>query len=199
MSTHEEIPRGSLWGIVQTQNQRKVIAVGVAAFVCVTMLAILLALRTELSIRDAQLRELAGKAPARTLAKDAILLPVNLSLKVQDGKTILRVTLPSEVAHRDVLTRARNLYGNVEIDDRLEVKTNVALTPWFDSVIKWFPPAISGLKSGEITVSGLEVLLFGEVSSGEERDNAGRLVEQLAGNEAKIHNGLRINVGQQVK
>ncbi|MEO6024166.1 MAG: BON domain-containing protein [Burkholderiales bacterium] len=188
----ETLPGSSLRGRLQMRNERKVAFIGILAFAIVTILAVMLRLKTELSLHDIQRQEMASLAPDRTIAKDTILVPVKLSIKLLNGKASLRGTLPDETAHKTILARAHSIYGRDRVEDNLEVMDGVVLTPWFDSVIKWFPPTLSGLNSGEITISGLEVLLFGDVSSPTDREAAGKLIERLAGVEAKIHNGLRV-------
>jgi BON domain len=182
----------SLLTRLQHVNERVVLALGIGAFLVV--LALSLASRFYIEFYQSFASgDLAAKIPAqRVLAKGDVLIPVTLSLKVVDGRAILRGMLPNEAAHQTVLARAREIYGQSKVEDKLGIQSGIVVTPWFDSVLKWFPPRVAELNNGEISVSGMNVLIFGRVPTLESRLTAGRTVAKLVGPEGQFFNELQV-------
>jgi hypothetical protein len=91
-----------------------------------------------------------------------------------------------------LLDRASQIYGQANVVDRLGIQPGVVLTPWFDSVLKWFPPNVAEIRSGEISVNGMNVLLFGQVVDISARIAAGGAVAKLIGPEGQLLNDLQV-------
>lgn len=185
-------PSHSLLARLQLVNERVILAAGILAFSAAVLLSV--AARWYLEARSAA--EIAKLVPEkikeRALVKGDILVPVRLSIKLQDGRATLRGMLPDEAAHQTVLARAREIYG-FNIEDNLGIQSGIVVTPWFDSVLKWFPPRVNALNSGEISVSGMKVLLFGQVPSIDARLAAGRVLSKLVGTEGQFFNELHVS------
>lgn len=191
-------PDHSLLARLQSVNERVVLAVGILVFFAAVLLSI--ATRWYLEARSAA--EIAKLVPEkikeRSLVKGDILVPVILSIKLQDGRATLRGMLPDEAAHQTVLARAREIYG-YNVEDNLGIQSGIVVTPWFDSVLKWFPPRVNALNSGEINVSGMKVLLFGQVPTVEARIAAGRTLAKLVGAEGQFFNELQVSASAQTQ
>jgi hypothetical protein len=180
----------SLLTRLQHINERVVLFFGIGAFLVV--LALSVASRVYLESYQSLANSKLAAPTQRTLVKGDVLIPVTLSLKVVDGRAILRGMLPSEAAHQTVLARAREIYGQAKVEDKLGIQSGIVVTPWFDSVLKWFPPRVDELRTGEISVSGMNVLIFGRVATDESRLAAGRTLAKLVGPEGKFSNELQV-------
>lgn len=180
----------SLLARLQHVNERVVLFLGIGAFLVVLVLSV--ASRTYLELHQSSTNNKLAAPTERALVKGDVLIPVTLSLKVVDGRAILRGMLPSEAAHQTVLARAREIYGQSKVDDKLGIQPGIVVTPWFDSVLKWFPPRIDELHTGEISVSGMNVLIFGRVTNVESRLAAGRTLAKLVGPEGQFFNELQV-------
>ena len=182
----------SLLSRLQHVSERVVLTLGIVAFLVVLALSVASRFYIEF-YRSSANSEMAGKVSAqRALAKGDVLIPVTLSVKVVDGRAILRGMLPNEAAHQTVLARAKEIYGHSKVEDKLGIQSGIVVTPWFDSVLKWFPPRVDELHTGEISVSGMNVLIFGRVSSLESRLAAGRTLAKLVGQEGQFFNELEV-------
>lgn len=180
----------SLLTRLQRVNERVVLSLGIVAFLVV--LAFSAASRIYLEMHQFSTSKQLAMPAERALVKGDVLIPVTLSLKLVDGRAVLRGMLPSEAAHRAVLARAREIYGQSQVEDKLGIQSGIVVTPWFDSVLKWFPPRVDELRSGEISVSGMNVLIFGRVASDESRTAAGRALAKLVGPEGQFFNELQV-------
>ena len=179
---------------LQNLNERAVVSFGICAFLLILGVSIAGRLYLELYLSPANAKLTSSKPKERALVKGDILVPVTLSLKLVDGKAVLRGMLPNESAHQTVLARAGEIYGHDIIEDNLVVQPGIMVTPWFDSVLKWFPPRVDQLRAGEISVSGMNVLIFGRVPDVESRLSAGRKLAQLVGAEGQFINELQVSL-----
>ena len=188
LSTREN----ALFAHLRCPNERAVFVLGLSAFLLVVTTSI--AARAYLESRFAMVNGFssANASKGRLLVKGDILVPVTLSVKLADGRAVLRGVLPTEKAHQTVLARARDIYGLTNIDYNLGVQPDIVVTPWFDSVLKWFPPKLTELRTGEISVSGMNVLLSGQVSTSEARYAADRMFAKLVGPEGHVVNELQV-------
>ncbi len=177
---------------LQHVNERVVLFLGIAAFFIVLALSVVSRLYLESHQSSADHIFRADVPKERALVKGDVLVPVTLSVKLVDGRAILRGMLPSEAAHQTVLARAKEIYGQGRVEDKLGVQSGIVVTPWFDSVLKWFPPRVDELHTGEISVSGMNVLIFGRVATDESRLAAGRTLAKLVGAEGQFFNELQI-------
>lgn len=182
----------SLFTRLRFLNERAIFALGIGSFLLVLVISIALRLFLELRFGELSVVRSAPASKDRSLAKGDVLVPVTLSAKLIGGRVILRGTLPTEEAHQTVLARAQELYGARNIDDNLGVQPDIVVTPWFDSVLRWFPGRVVGLQNGEISVSGMNVFLFGEVSSIESRSAAHQTFAKLVGPEGHFSNSLQV-------
>ena len=90
----------SLLSRLQHVNERVVLTLGIVAFLVVLALSVASRFYIEF-YRSSANSEMAGKVSAqRALAKGDVLIPVTLSVKVVDGRAILRGMLPNEAAHQ---------------------------------------------------------------------------------------------------
>ena len=152
-----------LWGKAQALNEKTVAGVGVLVFLMVVAGSIVMRLSLEVNARHKVDSARPVVATGRALVKGDILVPVTLSIKFENGKATLRGTLPDEKSRDSVVNRAREIYGLNNVGDHLGAEPEIVLTLRFDSVLKWFPPRIEQIQSGEISVNGMNVLLFGRV------------------------------------
>ncbi len=191
-STPTTLSEQSLFTRLRFLNERAIFALGLGVFLLVLLFSI--AARLYLGSRYGEFSAVQASSAAkeRLLVKGDILVPVTLSVKLVGGKAVLRGTLPTEDAHQTVATRARSLYGAGNVEDNLGVQPDIVVTPWFDSVLKWFPPRVGELRNGEISVSGMNVFLFGDVPSTEARSAAQLAFAKLIGPEGHFSNGLQV-------
>ena len=178
---------------LRAANERVVLLLGVCAFLVAMSLSIVTRIQLEQRQIAAPGFSQAATGRARALAIGDVMVPVTLSIKFAGGQAVIRGMLPDEAAHRTVLARAREVFGKTNVDDYLAVQSGIVVTPWFDSVLKWFPPRINELKAGEISVSGMNVLLFGEVTSEEARLSAAKSISKLLGPEGQLQNEIRVD------
>lgn len=178
---------------LRAANERVVLLLGVCAFLVAMSLSIVTRILLEQRRIAAPGLSQAATGSARALAIGDVMVPVTLSIKFAGGQAVIRGMLPDEAAHRTVLARAREVFGKTNVDDYLAVQSGIVVTPWFDSVLKWFPPRINELKAGEISVSGMNVLLFGEVTSEEARLSAAKSISKLLGPEGQLQNEIRVD------
>ena len=181
-----------LWGKAQALNEKTVAGVGFSVFLMVVVGSIVIRLSLEVNARHEVDSARLVVATERALVKGDILVPVTLSIKFEHGKATLRGTLPDEKSHDTVVNRAREIYGLNNVDDHLGVEPGIVLTPWFDSALKWFPPRIEQIQSGEISVNGMNVLLFGRVPDISAQIAVGRALTKLAGPEGRVLNDLQV-------
>ena len=181
-----------LWGKAQALNEKTVARVGFLVFLVVLVGSIVIRLSLEVNARHKVDSARPVVATERALAKGDILVPVTLSIKFENGKATLRGTLPDEKSHDTVVNRATEIYGLSNLKDNLGVEPGIVLTPWFDSVLKWFPPRIEQIQSGEISVNGMNVMLFGQVPDISAQIAVGRAVTKLAGLEGRVLNDLQV-------
>lgn len=181
-----------LWGKAQALNEKTVAGVGFLVFLMVVVGSIVIRLSLEVNARHEVDSARLVVATERALVKGDILVPVTLSIKFENGKATLRGTLPDEKSHDTVVNRAREIYGINNVDDNLGVEPGIVLTPWFDSVLKWFPPRIEQIQSGEISVNGMNVMLFGQVPDISAQIAVGRALTKLVGPEGRVLNDLQV-------
>ena len=141
-----------LWGKAQALNEKTVASVGFLVFLLVLVGSIVIRLSLEVNARHRVDSARPVVATERALVKGDILVPVTLSIKFENGKTTLRGTLPDEKSHDTVVNRATEIYGSSNLKDNLRVEPGIVLTPWFDSVLKWFPPRIEQIQIGRAHV-----------------------------------------------
>ena len=193
MNNPISLPSGTvLWGKAQALNEKTVAGLGFLVFVIVVCASV--AARISLGTNARQEVESLRPAAAaeRSLVKGDILVPVTLSIKFENGKTTLRGTLPDEKSHDTVVNRAKDMYGSSNLKDNLRVEPGIIPTPWFDSVLKWFPPRIEQIQSGEISVNGMNVMLFGQAPDISAKLGVGSAVTQLVGPEGRVLNDLQV-------
>ncbi len=181
-----------LWGKAQALNEKTVAGVGFLVFLMVVVGSIVIRLSLEVNARYKVDSARPVVATERSLVKGDILVPVTLSIKFENGKATLRGTLPDEKSHDTVVNRAREIYGLNNVDDNLGVEPGIVVTPWFDSVLKWFPPRIEQIQSGEISVNGMNVMLFGQVPDISAQIAVGHALTKLAGPEGRVLNDLQV-------
>ena len=181
-----------LWGKAQALNEKTVASVGFLVFLLVLVGSIVIRLSLEVNARHKVDSARPVVATERALVKGDILVPVTLSIKFENGKTTLRGTLPDEKSHDTMVNRATEIYGSSNLKDNLRVEPGIVLTPWFDSVLKWFPPRIEQIQSGEISVNGMNVMLFGQVPDISAQIAVGRALTKLAGPEGQVLNDLQV-------
>ena len=181
-----------LWGKAQALNEKTVARVGFLVFLVVLVGSIVIRLSLEVNARHKVDSARPVLATERALAKGDILVPVTLSIKFENGKATLRGTLPDEKSHDTVVNRATEIYGLSNLKDNLGVEPGIVLTPWFDSVLTWFPPRIEQIQSGEISVNGMNVMLFGQVPDISAQIAVGRALAKLVGPEGRVLNDLQV-------
>ena len=181
-----------LWGKAQALNEKTVARVGFLVFFLVVVGSIVIRLRIEASAPHKVNSARPAVATERSLVKVDILVPVTLSIKFENGKATLRGTLPDEKSHDTVVNRAREIYGLSNVDDHLGAEPEIVLTLRFDSVLKWFPPRIEQIQSGEISVNGMNVLLFGQAPDISAQIAVGRALTKLAGPGGRVLNDLQV-------
>jgi BON domain len=186
------LPEQSLFTRLRFLNERAIFAFGLGAFLLVLLISIAARLYLEALFGGLGGTQAVGASKERLLVKGDILVPVTLSVKLVDGRAILRGTLPTEDAHQTVVARAQTLYGVQNVEDNLGVQPDIVVTPWFDSVLKWFPPRVGDLRNGEISVSGMNVFLFGDVPNIDARSAAQLVFAKLIGPEGHFSNGLQV-------
>ena len=193
MNNPISLPSGTvLWGKAQVLNEKTVAGLGFLVFVIVVCASVAARISLETNARQTVESLRPAAAAERSLVKGDILVPVTLSIKFENGKTTLRGTLPDEKSHDTVVNRATEIYGSSNLKDNLRVEPGIVLTPWFDSVLKWFPPRIEQIQSGEISVNGMNVMLFGQAPDISAKLGVGSAVTQLVGPEGRVLNDLQV-------
>ena len=193
MDNSISLPSGPiLWGKAQALNEKTVAGLGFLVFFLVVAGSIAARLSLEATAIEKVVRARPGAAAERTLAMGDVLVPVTLSVKLKNGKATLRGTVPDEKSHDTVVNRAKEIYGPSNVEDKLSVESGIIVTPWFDSVLKWFPPRVEQIQSGEISVNGMNVLLFGRVSDISAQIAVGSALTKLAGPEGQVLNDLQV-------
>jgi BON domain len=180
------------WDKKPAFNEKLVGLFGILAFFLVLVLSVAARLILEVAGSPSDIRPRPEALAARSLARGDVLVPVTLSIKFANGKAIVRGTVPDEKSHELVINRAKQIYGGIQIVDHLGIQPGIVLTPWFDSVLKWFPPKIEQIRAGEISVNGMNVLLFGQVQDISARIAAGSAAAKLAGPEGHVMNDLQV-------
>ena len=193
MDNAVNLPSGAiLWGKAQALNEKTVAGLGFLVFLIVVCASIAVRISLETNARQQVDALRPVVAAERSLVKGDVLIPVTLSIKFENGKATLRGTLPDEKSHDTVINRATEIYGSSNVQDNLRVEPGIVLTPWFDSVLQWFPPRIEQIQSGEISVNGMNVLIFGEVPDISTQQAVGNALTQLAGPEGRVLNDLQV-------
>ena len=193
MDNSISLPSGPiLWGKAQALNEKTVAGLGFLVFFLVVAGSIAARLSLEATAIEKVVRARPVAAAERTLAMGDVLVPVTLSVKLKNGKATLRGTVPDEKSHDTVVNRAKEIYGPSNVEDKLSVESGIVVTPWFDSVLKWFPPRVEQIQSGEISVNGMNVLLFGRVSDISAQIAVGSALTKLAGPEGQVLNDLQV-------
>lgn len=193
MDNSISLPSGPiLWGKAQALNEKTVAGLGFLVFFLVVGGSIAARLSLEATAIEKVVRARPVAAAERTLAMGDVLVPVTLSVKLKNGKATLRGTVPDEKSHDTVVNRAKEIYGPSNVEDKLSVESGIIVTPWFDSVLKWFPPRVEQIQSGEISVNGMNVLLFGWVSDISAQIAVGSALTKLAGPEGQVLNDLQV-------
>ena len=186
-------PANSILASLQLRDERVVAAIGIAAFLLALACSVAGRMYLEARLLASNAAQASSAAKERSLAKGDILVPVKLSLKLIDGRAVLRGMLPDAASHQTVVARAREIYGWNQIEDNLGIQRGIVVTPWFDSVLKWFPPRVAEFRAGEISISGMNVLIFGKVGSVEARQAAGKTLAALVGSEGQFSNELEVS------
>ena len=193
MDNAVNLPSGAiLWGKAQALNEKTVAGLGFLVFLIVVCASIAARISLETNARQKIDTLRPAVAAERSVVKGDVLIPVTLSIKFENGKATLRGTLPDEKSHDTVVDRAKAIYGSSNVQDNLGVEPGIVLTPWFDSVLKWFPPRIEQIQSGEISVNGMSVLIFGQVPDISAKLSVGSAVTQLVGPEGRVLNDLQV-------
>ena len=189
-------PSTTLFARLQSINEHVIFAIGILAFSAAVLLSVATRWYLEVRADAANLKFISEKVKGRPLAKGDILVPVTLNIKLKDGRVTLRGMLPNEAAHQTVLARTRAIYGQ-NVEDNLGIQPGIVVTPWFDSVLKWFPPRVAELSECEISISGMKVFVFGQVPTVEARLAAGRTLWKLVGVEGQFFNELQVSLASQ--
>jgi hypothetical protein len=189
-------PSVPLFARLQSMNERVILTLGMLAFSAAVLLSVAARWYLEVRADSANSKLVSEKVKERPLAKGDILVPVTLNIKIKEGRVTLRGMLPNEAAHQTVLARTRAIYGQ-NVDDNLGIQPGIVVTPWFDSVLKWFPPRVAELSAGEISISGIKVWVFGQVPTIEARLAAGRTLSKLVGVEGQFFNELQVSLAGQ--
>ena len=193
MDNAVNLPSGAiLWGKAQALNEKTVAGLGFLVFLIVVCASIAVRISLETNARQQVDALRPVVAAERSLVKGDVLIPVTLSIKFENSKATLRGTLPDEKSHDTVVNRAKAMYGSSNVQDNLGVEPGIVLTPWFDSVLKWFPPRIEQIQSGEISVNGMSVLIFGQAPDISAKLGVGSAVTQLVGPEGRVLNDLQV-------
>lgn len=193
MDNAVNLPSGAiLWGKAQALNEKTVAGLGFLVFLLVVCASIAVRISLETNARQQVDALRPVVAAERSLVKGDVLIPVTLSIKFENSKATLRGTLPDEKSHDTVVNRAKAMYGSSNVQDNLGVEPGIVLTPWFDSVLKWFPPRIEQIQSGEISVNGMSVLIFGQAPDISAKLGVGSAVTQLVGPEGRVLNDLQV-------
>ncbi len=193
MDNAVNLPSGAiLWGKAQALNEKTVAGLGFLVFLLVVCASIAVRISLETNARQQVDALRPVVAAERSLVKGDVLIPVTLSIKFENSKATLRGTLPDEKFHDTVVNRAKAMYGSSNVQDNLGVEPGIVLTPWFDSVLKWFPPRIEQIQSGEISVNGMSVLIFGHAPDISAKLGVGSAVTQLVGPEGRVLNDLQV-------
>ncbi len=193
MDNAVNLPSGTiLWGKAQALNEKTVAGLGFLVFLIIVCASIAARISLETNARQKVDTLRPVVAAERSLVKGDVLIPVTLSIKFENSKATLRGTLPDEKSHDTVVNRAKAIYGSSNVQDNLGVEPGIVLTPWFDSVLKWFPPRIEQIQSGEISVNGMSVLIFGQAPDISAKLSVGSAVTQLVGPEGRVLNDLQV-------
>ena len=180
MDNSISLPSGPiLWGKAQALNEKTVAGLGFLVFFLVVAGSIAARLSLEATAIEKVVRARPVAAAERTLAMGDVLVPVTLSVKLKNGKATLRGTVPDEKSHDTVVNRAKEIYGRSNVEDKLSVESGIIVTPWFDSVLKWFPPRV---EQSWVNVSPL----IPQICPGEARSTSNRIPKIC-----RIKRGLR--------
>jgi hypothetical protein len=119
-------------------------------------------------------------------------LPPRIVTDFSGGKVTLRGALPDPRAHDRLLARARQVYGDGQVIDRIEVSDRVMDAAWVNSELVLLPVVDSGIRDGQAVFDGKSLQLMGQVpTDGIRAQLAGRAVK-AAGESVTVENHLQV-------
>lgn len=119
-------------------------------------------------------------------------LPPRIVTDFSGGKVTLRGALPDAAAHDRLMARARQVYGEGNVIDHLEVSDKVMDAAWVNSELLLLPVVDSGIRDGQAVFDGKSLRLMGQVPTDSIRAQlAGRAVK-AAGEAVTVENHLQV-------
>ena len=120
-------------------------------------------------------------------------LPARLVADFSGGSVTLRGTLPNAQAHDRLLERARQVYGQSHVLDRIEVSGQVIEAPWVTSDALLLPLVDAGISDGQAVFDGQRLQLTGQVPSEALRAQLAERALKAAGRGIRVENHLQVS------
>lgn len=108
------------------------------------------------------------------------------------GQVVAGGTVPDEATKASVLAKLRELYGNTNVVDQIEVGNVVSPPNWSANVQKILSPTIKQVNRGQLNIDGTQVSLHGDVRNEAQRQQITSDIATTLGQSYTIKNGLRV-------
>ncbi|WP_243651087.1 OmpA family protein [Rubrivivax gelatinosus] len=120
----------------------------------------------------------------------SMLLPCALGLHA--APVVLEGVVPDELTRQAILARAGEVFGQAQIEDRLQVGTVATPPGWREETLRLLAPGLRQVRGGRLELRALQVHLAGEVADDAVRHE---LRQALAGGSAVPADALRLASG----
>lgn len=115
----------------------------------------------------------------------------------QPNQVVVSGTVPDEATRAAILARARSLYGPERVVDQLGVGAVVAPPNWSEHLQKILSPEIKNISRGQLTITGNDIDLKGEVADEARRAQIAADMANGLNATYMVRNGLRVAAVEQ--
>jgi hypothetical protein len=119
-------------------------------------------------------------------------LPPRIVTDFSGGKVTLRGSLPDPQAHDRLLARARQVYGDRNVIDRVDVSEKVMDAAWVNSDLLILPVVDGGIRDGQAVFDGKTLQLTGQVPTDGIRAQLAGRASKAAGESVTVENHLQV-------
>lgn len=119
--------------------------------------------------------------------------PARIVADFSSGKVTLMGSLPNAQTHDRLLERARELYGQSQVQDRIGVDAKVIDAPWLSTNALLLPLVDNVISDGQSAFDGAHLILTGEVATETIRAQISERALKTAGSAVSIDNHLQVS------
>jgi hypothetical protein len=136
----------------------------------------------------------AGAESANAAPVTSSVVSANLEARLFNGNVILTGMLPDQSAKAQVLSRAKQLYGDGKFVDNLKVSSQSAFPSagWFNAALSLLPVANRINNEGSITLEGKTAIVRDLVESEESKSKLFAAVVNVVGTSLRVEDRITV-------